>query len=164
MFISGKKSNVWKHISNHFCQRHNWQIQIDFSCQNSLQLLGFYLQGACQLPPGCSALRHRRMPERPHPPEGNQPAAGPDPRPEDPPEPGHEPEERQVQSVSLPPVCQNQIDKNHFTNGEGVHKQRVHTFLPWSVQQSPLQSPQGCGCSGHAKRAASWCWKKMGQV
>lgn len=32
--------------------------------------------------------------------------------------------------------------------------------LPWSVQQSPHRSPQGCGCSGNAKRVASCCWKK----
>lgn len=32
--------------------------------------------------------------------------------------------------------------------------------LPWSVQQSPVRSPQGCECSGHARRAASLCWKK----
>lgn len=51
-----------------------------------------------------SALRHRRLSERPHPPEGSQPAAGPDPRPEDPPTPGHEPEEEQVKSMSIPLV------------------------------------------------------------
>lgn len=32
-------------------------------------------------------------------------------------------------------------------------------FVPWSGQQSPVQLPQGCECSEHAERAASWRWK-----
>lgn len=121
MFVSGKKGKVWKRKSSHFCQR----IKTDFSCQNSSQLLGFYLQGACQLPPGCSALRHHRMPERPHPPEGNQPAAGPDPRPGDPPEPGHEPEEKQI--------------KEHFT-ASGLTNQMDGTLLNSILQMGKKQA------------------------
>lgn len=54
------------------------------------------LPEACQLPPGCSALRHRRMPGRNHPPVGTQRATAPDPRPGDPPQPGHGPETHQT--------------------------------------------------------------------
>lgn len=133
-----------------------------------------YLPEACQLPPGCSALRHRKTPGRHHPPEGTQQAAAPDPQPGDLPEPGHEPE-RQIRHFynllcNIPLI----ILKHQMTRGGlfffwvGVYFNSHRVFytcklvvLPWSGQQSPLQSPQGCGCSGHARRAASLCWKKQ---
>ena len=51
-----------------------------------------YLQEAFQPPPGYSAQRFHKMPERGHPPVGNRRAAAPGLQPGDPQEPGRGPE------------------------------------------------------------------------
>lgn len=122
------------------------------------------LPEACQLPPGCSALRHRRMPGRHHPPVGTQQATAPDPQPGDPPESGRGPETRvnacKLRLCPTPTITMVHTD-NWVENSIQIMASTWWTHLPWSAQQSPVRSPQGCECFGHARRAASWCCKKM---